>query len=264
MWRPGPLPRRHQPLGDGNSGLPHAEAQPLHERRLRHCQTEEVKHLTELQLHGPAPGLWAHSGPEEPVWQPHGGTQSATLLHHPNEPQRLPAGPLRVHVRSAQTLIYFNWRFCLPPVGKSCKKFLFFLSSGKMALMQKVWGDSCWARCLEGQSSLGWDAAAFWINEERQKRQRESFKECRYSLQSYITVDSWGGFSCFYLFYQRTVGDGQLQSSWAGVPKRNDCSNWTNLFKRSVLGSFIPRRRDASSALSSVKTCLCGVQAPRL
>lgn len=57
MWRPGSLPGRHQPLSDGDGGLPDAEAQPVHERRLRHRQDEKVQHLTQLQLHGSAPRL---------------------------------------------------------------------------------------------------------------------------------------------------------------------------------------------------------------
>lgn len=55
--RPGALPCRYQPLRHGDRGLPDAEAQPVHERRLRHSQDEKIKHLAQLQLHGPAVGL---------------------------------------------------------------------------------------------------------------------------------------------------------------------------------------------------------------
>lgn len=57
MWRPCALPCRDQPLRHSDRGLPDAEAQPVHERRLRHRQDEEIEHLTQLQLHGPAVGL---------------------------------------------------------------------------------------------------------------------------------------------------------------------------------------------------------------
>lgn len=57
MRRARSLPRRDQPFCNCDGGIPYAEAQPVHERRVRHCQDEEVQHLTQLQLHGPALGL---------------------------------------------------------------------------------------------------------------------------------------------------------------------------------------------------------------
>lgn len=97
---PGPLPGRYQPLGDRHRGVPDAEAQPVTQRRLRLCQAEKVEHFSKLQLHGPAPGLWADAGPQQPLRQPLvlPDTRPA-LLHHPDQSQCVSTGHAGVHMK---------------------------------------------------------------------------------------------------------------------------------------------------------------------
>lgn len=112
MRRPRSLPRRYQPLRNGDGCLPHAEAQPVHERRVRHRQDEKIKHLAQFQLHGPASGLRAHAGPQKPVRQSRADSVSTPVLHHADQPQRLSVGPSRVHVRSGRNDLILNLETC--------------------------------------------------------------------------------------------------------------------------------------------------------
>lgn len=64
VWYPGTLSGRYQPFGDGHCGLPDAEAELVSQWRLWLCQAQKIQHLTKLQLHGAASGLWEDIGSE--------------------------------------------------------------------------------------------------------------------------------------------------------------------------------------------------------
>lgn len=97
LWRLGALLGWHQPFSHCDCGLSHAEAQPVNEWCLWHCQDEEIQHLPQLQLHGPTAGLREDTGTQQPLWQP--GPCTAALLHHPLQPECLPGGLPAIHVK---------------------------------------------------------------------------------------------------------------------------------------------------------------------
>ena len=210
VWRPRPLPGWHQSLGDSNSGLPDAKAQPVHERRLRHRQDEEVQHLAQLQLHGPAPGLWAHAGPEEPVRQPHSAAEPAALLHHPDQPQRLPAGPPGVHVRSAvatPVLAGGIMGLLLETLQKASLFSVVCRGTGLLTLLiQLVWGDCCWTWLLEGRSCLAKTQLLLteW-GETVNKTEKSLLKNADTFFNLISLLDSWGLFSLFVIVSEETA-----------------------------------------------------------
>ncbi len=202
--RPGPLPGWHQSLSDSDGGLPDAEAQSVHERRLRHRQDEKVQHLAQLQLHGPAPGLWAHAGPEEPMRQPHCSTEPAALLHHPNQSQCLPAGPPGVHVRSPVTTPVPAGGFIGLLLETLQKVSLFSVvcrgTGLLMLLIQLVWGDCCWTWFPEGQSCLAKMQLLFteWgetVKETETETEKSHWKGADSFFNLISLLDSWGLFS---------------------------------------------------------------------
>lgn len=127
--RPRSLPRRYQPLRYRDGCLPHAEAQPVHEWRVRHRQDEEVQHLPQFQLHGPATGLRTYAGPQKPVRQSRDGSVPAIVLHNADQPQRLSVGPARVHVKSGRDSPLLNLETCVS----------IFSTPVKMLLIELAW-----------------------------------------------------------------------------------------------------------------------------